>query len=292
MIKKLITGGAVAAAFFGVTALPVLADALDGIIARGKVVVGVKADFPPWGMRDGAGRLVGLEHDMIADFARRLSAAAGKPIAVEKVVVVASNRMQFLVQGKTDLFIATMSNKPDRRKVVGIVQPGYYSSGVAVLAHRHSGIDGWDSLKGKKICGILGAWYNRDHGLRNGAEVIAFKRVAEVEKALLDGRCAGWLYSDSAFIARKVNSPKKWTDFDIATPIVDNVPWGAAVRKEDLDGRLGRMLSAAIVDWHKSGFLIALEKKWGIPPTRWLVDMRRKCLAGDTICNDVYDPGE
>ena len=292
MIRKLMTGGAVAAALLGVPELPARADTLDDIVARGKVVVGVKADFPPWGMRDAAGKLVGMEHDMIADFARRLSKAAGKPIAVEKVVVVASNRMQFLVQGKTDMFIATMSNKPERRKIVGIVQPGYYSSGVAVLARRHSGIDGWNSLKGRKICGIQGAWYNRDHGIRNGAEVIAFKRVAEVEKALLDRRCAGWLYSDSAFIARKVNSPKKWTGFEIATPIVDNVPWGAAVRKEDLDGRLGRMLSAAIVDWHKSGFLIALEKKWGIPATRWLADMRRKCLAGDKVCDGKYDPGE
>ncbi len=292
MIRKLMTGGAVAVALFGVAELPARADTLDDIVARGKVVVGVKADFPPWGMRDAAGTLVGLEHDMIADFARRLSKAAGKPVAVEKVVVVASNRMQFLVQGKTDMFIATMSNKPERRKIVGIVQPGYYSSGVAVFAHRRSGIDGWESLKGRKICGIQGAWYNRDHGIRNGAEVIAYKRVAEVEKALLDRRCAGWLYSDSAFIARKVNSPKAWTGFDIATPIVDNVPWGAAVRKEDLDGRLGRMLSAAIVDWHKSGFLIALERKWGIPATRWLADMRRKCLAGDKVCDGKYDPGE
>ena len=292
MIKTLMTGGAVAVAFFGVAGSPALADTLDDIIARGKVVVGVKADFPPWGMRDAAGKLVGMEHDMIADFAGRLSAVAGKPIAVEKVVVVASNRMQLLVQGKTDMFAATMSNRPDRRKVVGIVQPGYYSSGVAVLAHSHSGIDGWASLNGRKICGIQGAWYNKEHGLRNGAEVIAFKRVAELEKALLERRCAGWLYSDSAFIARKVNSPKKWTDFSIATPVVDDVPWGAAVRKEDLGGRLGRMLSAAIIDWHKSGFLIALERKWGIPATRWLVDMRKKCLAGDKVCNDVYDPGE
>lgn len=292
MIGKLMTGGAVAAALFGVPELPAQADTLDDIVARGKVVVGVKADFPPWGMRDAAGKLVGMEHDMIADFARRLSTAAGKPIAVEKVVVVASNRMQFLVQGRTDMFIATMSNKPERREVVGIVQPGYYSSGVAVLAHRRSGIDSWDSLKGRKVCGIQGAWYNEEHGLGNGAEVIAFKGVAEVEKALLDRRCAGWLYSDSAFIARKVNSPERWTDFEIATPIVDNVPWGAAVRKEDLGGRLGRMLSAAIVDWHRSGFLIALERKWRIPATRWLAGMRRKCMAGDTVCDGKYDPGE
>ena len=291
MLKKLMTGGA-AASLIAAIALPATADTLDDIIERGKVVVGVKADYAPWGMRDADGNLVGMEHDMIADFANRLSEHAGKPIEVEKVVVVASNRMQFLEQGKTDMFIATMSNKPDRRKVVGIVQPDYYSSGVAVLAHKDSGIDGWDSLDGKKVCGIQGAWYNKDHGLKNGAEIIAFKGVAEVEKALLDGRCVGWIYDDSAFIPRKVNTPEKWMDYNIATPTVDDVPWGAAVRLEDRDGPLGKMLSAAIIDWHKSGLLIELESKWGIPATQWLADMSEKCMAGDMVCNDVYDEGE
>lgn len=292
MLTKFMKFSALAAALSVCMTLPALSDTLDDIIERGKVVVGVKADYAPWGMRDADGNLVGMEHDMIADFAERLSEKAGKPIEVEKVVVVASNRMQFLEQGKTDMFIATMSNKPDRRKVVGIVQPDYYSSGVAVLAHKDSGIDGWASLSGKKICGIQGAWYNKDHGLKNGAEIIAFKGVSEVEKAILDGRCVGWIYDDSAFIPRKVNSPEKWKDFEIATPTVDDVPWGAAVRLEDRDSPLGKLLSEAIIDWHKSGLLIELESKWGIPPTAWLAEMRDKCNAGENICNDVYDEGE
>ena len=81
-------------------------------------------------------------------------------------------------------------------------------------------------------------------------------------------------------------------DYNIATPTVDDVPWGAAVRLEDRDGPLGKILSAAIIDWHKSGLLIELESKWGIPATQWLADMREKCLAGDMVCNDVYDEGE
>jgi len=64
------------------------------------------------------------------------------------------------------------------------------------------------------------------------------------------------------------------------------------VRKEDREKPLGKALSAAIIDWHKSGKLIELEKKWGIPATQWLVDMRAKCLAGDKVCNDAYDEGE
>ena len=292
MLRKLLGAGVVTAALVGGTAFPAMADTLADIVERGKIVVGVKADYAPWGMRDADGNLVGMEHDMIADFARRLGESAGSSIEVEKIVVVASNRMQFLEQGQIDMFIATMSNKPDRREVVGIVQPDYYSSGVAVLAHKDSGIDGWASLEGKTICGIQGAWYNKDHGLKNGAEVVAFKGVPEVEQALLDGRCVGWIYDDSAFIPRKVNEPEKWMDYEIATPTVDDVPWGAAVRLEDMDQPLGKALSAAIIDWHKSGLLIELEAKWGIPPTQWLADMRDKCMAGDPACNDVYDEGE
>ena len=194
-----------------------VAGTLDDIIAKGKIVVGVKADYAPWGMRNASGNVIGMEIDMVRDFARRIGYQAGKPIDVELVVVIASNRMQFLEQGKIDMMIATMSDKPGRRKVVGIVQPNYYSSGVAIFAHKDSGIDSWDSIKGKKICGIQGAWYNKDHGLKRGAEIVAFKGVPEVEAALLDGRCVGWLYDDSAFVPRKVNDPGKWKDYAIGT---------------------------------------------------------------------------
>ncbi|MCP4184222.1 MAG: transporter substrate-binding domain-containing protein [Hyphomicrobiales bacterium] len=292
MMKKLLMAGVASALLATTMTSTTIAGTLDDIIARGKLVVGVKADYAPWGMRDASGKLVGMEHDMLADFAKRLGEKAGKTIELEKVVVVASNRMQFLEQGKIDMFIATMSNKKKRRKVVGIVQPDYYSSGVAVLAHKDSGISSWESLKGKKICGIQGAWYNKDHGLKNGADIIAFKGVSEVEKAILDGRCVGWVYDDSAFIPRKVNSPEKWKDFSIATPVVANVPWGAAVRVADREEPLGKALSAAIIDWHKSGLLVELEKKWGVPATAWLADMHEQCKAGAKICNDKYDDGE
>jgi polar amino acid transport system substrate-binding protein len=290
--RKLCIAGLIALAAGVVTAMPAFAGTLDDVIERGKLVAGVKADYAPWGMLDASGKVVGMEIDMMQDLAGQIGDKAGKKIDVELVVVVASNRMQFLEQGKIDIMIATMSDLPERREVVGIVQPDYYSSGVAILAHKDSGITGWDTIKGKKICGIQGAWYNKDHGLKNGADIIAFKGVPEVEAALLDGRCVGWLYDDSAFVPRKLNDPEKWADYTIATTVVDNVPWGAAVRKEDLDQPIGKALSAAIIDWHKTGKLIELEKKWGVPATQWLVDMQKACIAGDKICDDVHDEGE
>ncbi|MFQ5775266.1 MAG: transporter substrate-binding domain-containing protein, partial [Kiloniellaceae bacterium] len=84
------------------------------VLERGKVVVGVKADYKPWGFRDSSGKLVGMEIDMAQDVADALG------VKLELVPVQSSNRMQFLQQGKIDLMIATMSDKANRRKVVGI----------------------------------------------------------------------------------------------------------------------------------------------------------------------------
>ncbi|HEV7820242.1 MAG TPA: transporter substrate-binding domain-containing protein, partial [Burkholderiales bacterium] len=91
---------------------PARADALDDIKKRGTLIVGVKADYKPYGFRDPSGAIVGIEPDLAADVAKRLG------VKLELVPVVSSNRMQFLEQGKIDLMIATMNDKPDRRKVV------------------------------------------------------------------------------------------------------------------------------------------------------------------------------
>jgi polar amino acid transport system substrate-binding protein len=287
------SGRLIAAALAGaLAAAPALADTLQDIIDRGTLIAGAKPDYAPWGFRNPNGELEGLEIDMLNDFARRLSEHAGKEIALELVPVVASNRMEFLEQGRIDMFIATMSDTEQRREVVGIVQPNYYSSGVSLFAKPETGITDWSDLDGRQICGIQGAWYNREHGLKNGAEIVAFKGVPEVEQALLDGRCEGWLYDDSAFVSRKTLDPEKWAAFELVVPTVADVPWGAAVRLEDLGGPLSDLLSEAIIDWHASGTLLELEKKWGIPETAWLRMMHEACMAGEPICDMERGDGE
>ena len=43
------------------SASPAHADTLDDIVANGKLVAGIKTDYPPWGMRDNDGQIVGSE---------------------------------------------------------------------------------------------------------------------------------------------------------------------------------------------------------------------------------------
>src|ERR1700741_1053239 len=98
------------------------ADTLDNIKQKGTLVVGVKADYPPWGMRDSNGNIVGMEIDMAKDVARRLD------VKLALVPVLSSNRMQMLQQGQIDLMIATLSVNDERRKAVGVIEPLYYAS--------------------------------------------------------------------------------------------------------------------------------------------------------------------
>ena len=289
MFNRLALIVAVGALAFGLIPMSATADTMSDVINKGKLVVGVKTDYPPWGMRDKDGKIVGMEIDMAMDIGKRLSAKAGKPISVDLISVVASNRMQFLQQGQIDLMIATMNDKPERRKVVGVILPDYYASGVAVMARKDAGIKGWADLKGKNICTIQGVWYNKDWGDKYGANLVAFPGRPEAEKALLDGRCVGWLYDDTAFSSLMVQDPDKWKNFSIATPVVAEEPWAMAVRLEDRTGPWGKFVSEATVDWLASGTLMALEKKWGLPPSQWLKDMSEKCKAKQPAC-DINAP--
>ena len=103
-------------------------DVWKKVMAAGKVVVGVKADYKPWGFRDSNGDIVGME----IDIAKIAADAMG--VELEVVAVQSSNRMQFLEQGKINMMIATMSDRPDRRKIVGITQPNYYTSGTNIMS--------------------------------------------------------------------------------------------------------------------------------------------------------------
>ena len=206
MLKRLF--GAGLAALAGVAfAAGASAQTLDKIKSRGVLVVGTKADYKPFGFRDPSGAIVGFEPDIGKEVADKLG------VKLELEPVVSSNRMQFLQQGKIDLMIATMNDKPDRRQVVGIIDPLYYASGVNVLASRKAALKTWEQLKGQKVCGIQGAWYNKPVAEKYGADIVAFKGQAEAETALMQGNCIAWVYDDTAFAERLADA--KWKDYEM-----------------------------------------------------------------------------
>jgi|EndMetStandDraft_9_1072997.scaffolds.fasta_scaffold08557_3 polar amino acid transport system substrate-binding protein len=248
------------------------ADTLEDIKKKGTLVVGVKADYPPYGFRDPSGEIVGMEIDMAKDVAARLG------VKVQLEPVVASNRMQFLQQGKTDLMIATMSVNDERKKAVGIVEPYYYAGGVALLAAKSAKIKTGADLKGKPVCAIQGSYYNNDiQSKMTGIDLVAFKGVPENEQALLNGQCVGFAYDDVLLIYKKKADAEKWKDFEVVKLAeITPLPWGLAVKTEDKDTAWGKFMSDTVTDWHKKGTLVEWEKKWLGENTQWLLDTNAK----------------
>src|SRR5260370_76099 len=259
---QLIIAGIAAFAAFMVTTGPLAAQTLDKIKQRGVLVVGTKADYKPFGFRDTSGAIVGFEPDLARDVAGRLGAR------LDLEPVVSSNRMQFLQQGKIDLMLATMNVTAERRQTGGVIDPSYYASGVNVLAVKKASLKTWEGLKGQKICAIQGAWYNKVVAEKYGADIVAFRGQAESETALLQGNCIGWLYDDTAFLER-LGEPK-WSAFEMPLETILDEPGGAAVKLEERDGPWGRFRAKTITQCHRSGKLIAVEKKCRLPPSAFL----------------------
>ena len=273
MLRTLLSSAAIAALALVATSVERSADAANErflkVLERGKVVVGVKADYRPWGFRDSDGNLVGMEIDMAQDVADALG------VELELVPVQSSNRMQFLEQGKIDLMIATMSDRADRRKVVGIPEPNYYTSGTNVLA-KTGIVSAWEDLRDKPVCGKQGAFYNKVVAKRYGAKIVAFVNNAEAKQALRDGKCIAWVYDDSSIGSDLASG--EWDEFEMPLASEDNNPWGLAVPVEEMDGIWGTFMAGMSYRWHVSGRLMELEEKWGIQPTPFLKMQQEKLM--------------
>ncbi len=272
MIKKLL---ATATAVAALSAAAATADAAqcantvwNKVMQRGKVIVGVKADYKPWGFRDPSGNIVGMEVDM----AREMADAMG--VELELVAVQSSNRMQFLEQGKVDMFIATMSDRPDRRKLVGIPGPNYYTSGTNVMAPKAVGLKKWEDLQGKPVCGKQGAFYNKIVTDRYGVQIVAFTGNAEAKQALRDKKCVAWVYDDSSIMSDL--SSGSYDDYEMPLNSEDDTPWGLAVPIDEKNCIFGNFMSGLQYNWLSSGKLIELERKWGIQPTQFLANQKQR----------------
>ena len=275
MIGKLACAAASAALLVGLAGPVNAADStMEKIWDRGKIIVGVKADYKPWGYRDSSGAIVGMEADMAQDVATALG------VDLELVPVQSSNRMQFLEQGKVDMIIATMSDRADRRKIVGIPEPNYYTSGTNVMAAKSHGFTEWEQLRGKPVCGKQGAFYNKIVEKRYGVKVVAFVGNAEAKQALKDKKCVAWVYDDSSIMSDL--SDPAWAEYEMPMPTEDDTPWALAVPVAEVDQAFGVFMSGMTYRWHSTGRLVELEKKWGIQPTAYLKEMNAKFEYDDS----------
>ena len=104
--------GAMALASFNASA-----QTLDAVKARGKVIIGIQGDNPPFGFLDSQGKNDGYDADVGKLFGGELK------LPVEFVVVTNQNRIAALQTGKVDVLFATLGMSADRAKALQYSKP-------------------------------------------------------------------------------------------------------------------------------------------------------------------------
>lgn len=244
-------------------------DRLAEIVERGVLRVGVQGSFKPWSYPAADGSMQGIEVDLAKDVADHLG------VKLEPVVVTSANRMHFLEQGKVDLLLAGMYDTPERRKVVGIIEPAYWTSGPTMMA-RQGVIKDWKDIADKPVCAKQGVVYNKKVEQQFNTRIVAFVGNPEGKEALRSGKCVAWLYDDVG-IQADLKLPE-WADYEMPVDVLYNNPWGAAVALEDLDKPWGVFMSGMAYRWHTSGKLMALEKNYELKPAAWFAQQHEKHL--------------
>jgi polar amino acid transport system substrate-binding protein len=245
-------------------------DTLSKIKAKGVIAVGVKNDYKPWGYLDPSGKIVGMEIDLVADIAARLG------VKTEMLPVIAANRMEFLNQGRIDLILATMGDTTERRKVVGMIEPNYYAGGTNILAPKTANLKSWTDLQGKKVCAVQGAYYNRRVTQMYKPDLVVLPAVPDALNSLHGGNCVAFLFDNTLIESTLAGGDAKWAGFEM--PLVSEDPqlWAMGVRLADLNSPFGELLKKVSLEWHQSGKLLELEKKWGIKANPFLQEMHAK----------------
>ena len=258
-----------AAGLFALQGQRANADDLDTIKQRGTLIVGVKADYPPFGFRSPSGEIIGIEPELAADVAKSLGDK------LELVPVAPANRIQFLEQGKIDLIIATMNDTGVRRQEVDVVKPYYYAAGYNIMVPKSMNLKSWAELKEKPVCGIKGAYFNYEATMNFKLRVVDFTGPGEALAALKQGRCVGLLYDDTSIEGAMLEP--EWTDYDMPLESQEVQPWGLAVRKDQ--PAWDAYVSNMVKKWVKDGTIVDLETKYHIKHSQFAGDAHQKALS-------------
>jgi ABC-type amino acid transport substrate-binding protein len=229
-----------------------MAGTLDEVKKRGKLIAGVKADFPPFGYVDSSGKNLGFDVDVAYIFAKALFDDENK---VELVAVTSGNRIPFLQSGKIDIIIASVTVTDERRQVVEFSEP-YFMSGGLLLVPKNSPIKGVEDLAGKTVAVIQGAIQDKDiEQLAPKADRVKFGKVSEAVLAVKGGRADAFCQDDILIMTLAKENPDLKP---VGKPFTPR-PYGIAVRKGDVDfikwvdGQLDRMKKDGTYDklWKK-----------------------------------------
>jgi len=245
---------------FSLVSTPSEAKSLENIIKAGKIVIGVKADYPPWAAINDKSEFEGWEIDLCRKLAEYLFQ---DPSKVQFVAVASEDRIKLLNSGKVDIIWATMGQTRQRAQEVDFSIP-YFESGVRLLAKKGSGINSIYDLSGKKVITIKGTTGAQALAeLVPKAKQIMLSTTHEAIQALRNDMGVAFAQDDLLVFTLALYNP----EFEVVGEHFNTTYWGVAVPKGEEDVKAFIDLSLRLM--YQTGFLQnSLKKWWG----GWVLD--------------------
>jgi polar amino acid transport system substrate-binding protein len=270
-LKQMFMATTLLAAIAILSAKSVSATSLQDIKAKGEITIAVKEDYPPFGQRNEAGELIGLEIELARDIAARLS------VQLKLFPVSSVSRLQFLQENMVDVVLATVAVTKDRRTQAALIEPFYYASSLALLAPENTPAIPLSALNGKAMCTLTNPFYNETlTSLAPRAALVFLRNLREAARALSDKKCAALAGENTQLFRLHASQAERWKTYKVVSLDMAGLPWAIAVKSGQAQSDLGRFLSETVTSWHKGGKLLALEKQWLGRNTKWLLAMHEK----------------
>ena len=208
---------------------------------RGKLIIGAKSDQPYLGFQDPSSKeYEGFDIEVAKMVAADLGFDPEKDVTFK--TIDSSIRETAISKGQVDLMVGTYTINDERKKQVSFAGP-YYMAGQDLLVRKdEKSIKGPDSLKGKKVCSIVGSTplqNLKDNKDKYGAETVEFGKYTECVKQLLDGQVDAMTTDDAILKGYAAERPTK---LKVVGETFSDEPYGIGLKKDD------KALQTAVLD--------------------------------------------
>jgi len=247
------------------------APTLDKIKETGVITFGYRDNAVPFSYKDREGRVRGYSVELCMRVAGAIQKELGlSELRIEWLPVEASNRLDYVIDGKVDAVCGTTTMTLSRMKKVDFSLPIYVDGG-SVLVRAKSKLARLVDLKDKRIAVISGTTTEEElvrglNALGAPAVLVPVKNGAEgmamLTKGTVDAYAADRVVL--AYLKLRAPDPKAFTfvagDFSFE-------PFGLPMRRDDPDFRLA--VNRALASIYRTGDIDGIFQRWlgglGVP---------------------------
>jgi len=227
----------------------ILGGIIDEIKARGYLIVGTEATFPPFEYYNENNEIVGFD----IDIAKKIADALGVKLKI--VDTAFDGLIPSLLTKKLDVVIAGMTITKERAKVVSFSDPYFIAGQVIVIRKGNPPIKDLNGLKGKVVAVQLGTTGDLVvSDLKGLKEIRRFTKFTDAFLELKNGRVDAVVLDSAVAKAYVLSNP----DLEITSDVLSSEQYGIAVRKEDKD--LLQFVNKVLEDMRKSPYDLLIEK--------------------------------